>query len=562
MPTFFNTLEEVIAGYHDHGTNFDALMTWHEYATDGALDAGRKVIYTSPGSNPDLVPIRTHFMRIDDSNPHREFHYRFIPVPDPLLLNNPPFNTNIPWRLWNTFPEGDTSTVATLTGIGAGFVIADYAVSQLIRDFEWKLYNIQVFPGINTIDVDLFGDYTQGDFTLDIIGRIVLDIALFPEDDTVEEKWKWGTRVMVAWDSTEQRVRYAPAPHRKVSMEYVLDEPEVVDQLYRLYQSITSAVTVPFFQHMTYITAESLALTDRVYFDPTRTNLRAGDQIYIVDELFNFNAIILTILQMEIDGCTTDTLLAQPIQPGWIICPSNAIYLDRPQVEIDKVTGALRVTGEVINRNRVVSRESAGITLPTFNSLLVLDRKVRAGITRAQEVIFEEQSTEFGPRDRAPIWAQPKLLQSASFTARLQGDMSEYDWATTFFDAVAGQLKAFYMASKTNDLALYVPPTDGSSAINVRGTDYVIYIQDEIYKQLEIEYADGTYTWHNTNTATPQPDGTTIISLLEPLPLDVTSRPIVRVSYLYRVRLATDEVTVKYRNNRAVFSFSVLGTRQ
>ena len=55
-------------------------------------------------------------------------------------------------------------------------------------------------------------------------------------------------------------------------------------------------------------------------------------------------------------------------------------------------------------------------------------------------------------------------------------------------------------------------------------------------------------------------DGNDALLVSPEFPADVETNPIGRISFLYRVRLATDNVDVKFENNRAYFSFAVVGT--
>ena len=557
MVTYVNLLTS-IGGVYDKGAGYLADMQWHLLSTQGTLGLLQSANW-SVGALPSGLPSPTPHIVV--WNQHREFHYRFIAVPNPLYLTNPPFDTDIPWHLWNTFPLGDTSTIATITGSTG--ITSDFNIGSYIWDFEWKEYNIQVAPGEVEIDADLFGQFTQGNFTLDIIGVVVLTIPQQPVDGTAQEKWKWNTRVIVSWDSSEQRFRYSPAPVRSFQVEYDLDEAEIIDLEYRLYQSTVSTLALPFWQYQTRLLADTPAGNNLIYFDPTHTNLKVGDKIYIVDEGQTVNPTILTIEAMLPGGCRIINSTPVTLLTGYLIMPLHSLYIDEPQLTADSVTGRFRVIGEVTDRARVTTRDDSVATLLTHDGLPVFDFKTLSGITEGYSLNFEDLSSSFGKRARSVIWEHPKVLRSISARVDNKKALTNYDYATTFFDYAAGQHKPFFISSQLDDLVLYSDPPSLSSQLIVKGVNYAnVFFESPIYKQLEIEFQDGTYLWYTVNTASPQINGTSLLSLTTSLPVDVDTNKIVRISYLLRVRLATDEVSVKFINNRAYFSFSILGTRQ
>ena len=555
MPTFIN-IHEDLTGEFDKGAGYLADMQWHLEATGGYAYFVEHVNWTD-GAIESVILTPGVFI---DSNLHREFHYRFIPVPNPLVLLNPPLDSPIEWRLWNTFPSPDEALAATITG--SNVITSTFVATTAILDFEWLELAIQVAPGEPQIDAELFGDMTQGDFILDIIGLVVLDINDFPEDG-VTEKWKWNTRVMVAWDSTEQRVQYAPYPIRSLEAEYILDEVGIVDRQYRIYQSALSTMTVPYFHLQTRLTAPSALASNRLYFNPAYTNIKSGDTIAVIDEQFSFPIRYLTAETLFADGCSINNSLAFPLQTGYVICPAYPLFLNKPQIQMKQVTGSLRINGEVSNRNRPVSRDGNPAVLSIFKGLPVLDFKTQANQSLGYELLFEDEATNFGKRERSIVWEAPKVLRSASFSTKMAGPMPDYDYATKFFDTIGGRLKPFFISSQLEELVLDSNPPSGSSQIEIQGITYsTVYFPNEVYKQLEIEYLDGTYEWFDVNTAESQPGGTDLLSLTTALPNDVNTNTITRISFLLRVRLATDEITVEYQNNRARFVLTVLGTNQ
>jgi hypothetical protein len=560
MPTYISVLE-VLGGVYDKGAGYLVDMQWHLEATGAPL--GYTINYSSiiPGADPPIhrVPSATPLLI---SNQHREFHYRFIPIPNPLVLNNPPFGLPIEWRLWNTFPLDDTAVVATISGTSV--ITSSFSIGTTLWDGEWSAQTITVSEGEVEINAQIFGDFTQGDFTLDIIGVLVLTIDELPVDGTVEESWNWNTKVISSWDATEQRIRYLPAPIRKIRAEYDFDEAQIVDLQQRLYKSSVSTLGIPYWQYEFFLTDVSPVNSNLIFFDPSYTNLKVGDRLYILDRSpSTIVPVIVTIEAMLANGCRITSQLSRQLEPGWKACPFYSIYADKPQFTMDSVTGRFTVSGEVVDRDRELTRDLVANSLTLYKTIPVLDFKILAGITEGYRLELEDLSSPIGRRQRSIIWEQPKLLRSVAFRVNRKKALTNYDYATLFFDYCAGQHKPFFISSRLEDLLLRSQPPNGSSQLEIQTLNYPdTYFDDPIYKQLEIEYLDGTYNWFTVNTAEGQLGGWSLLSLDNALPADVETNYITRISFLYRVRLATDKVSVDFQNNRSTFKFAVLGAAQ
>lgn len=557
MTTYLNPLK-ALGGVTDSGPGFELVMEWHDAPNlGGFFGTGVDGTDFTPGTHPSGGT----FTAVNPTNAHREYHYRFIPVPNPLLLNNPPIDTNIPFRLWNTYPSPDEATAAAITG--STFLTSDFGVGTDILDFEWLELNVRIAEGANAIDADLNGTFTQGTFTFDIVGSVTLVVEVGP-NGSVGERWVWNTQVMTAWDSTEQRIQYMPHPIRSYEADYVIDQAEAIELQKLLLQATNGQLATPLWQMECFLTADTVAPLDRIYFSPENTNLRDGDQLYIVDNKGILPPLIVTIETMETDGATLQSGLPQDVSIGNSVYPLQSIFVENPQIRIDIVAGSYSLRGEFTDRNRPTARQGAVATVPLHNSLPVCDFKTREGLRENFQNFYDEVGTSFGQRTREGIWPAPRLLRGASFSVPRRGNMvNSYEKACVFFDRIAGQLKPFYWSSGLADLALFEAPSSGATQIDITDTDYAsVFFPSEIYKSIEVTYSDNTYDWFRVNSVTAQSNGSLRLFLDDALPLNVANNPIKKISYLLRVRLASDSVALRHVNNRTIFSFSILGTDQ
>lgn len=510
------------------------------------------------GDDPDTEVFRT----INGSasmGPHRYYHFRFIVVPAALNLNNPTFNTDVPFHLWNTFPFPDELISGALEDTTV--VTTDLTTGSDILDFEWAEYNIQIGPGETELDARLIGTYTQGSFTLAITGILIVDMPLIPEEK-VSETWQWSTSITTSYDNTEQRVRLAPGPIRVVEYTYETDEIEMVEVMRRLFQSTVGLITVPFYQYATKLTQNSSPGDNELFFNPSYTNLRVGDTIYLRDPLDESlsSGIIQVIESMTPTGCIIEATLGSTVRAGWTICPAFPLYLEEPTQTFKSVSGNLRITGRAADRSRPLLRAGATATLTTFQGLPVIDQRTLAGITEGPITPVEIFDSGFGKQRRVSTWPYAQFQRSVKFFCPLKKSMDEFDKWMLFFDTVAGAHKPFFLPSGLADLEIDTPPINSGNSFTLVGVDYSsIYFKNPTYKQLMLTRLDGTILYRTVASASVV-GGKDVLTITPDLPDDIESNPVARVSFLYRVRMATDMVDVKFVNNRAYFSFGVMGT--
>lgn len=510
------------------------------------------------GDDPDTELHREVSGRVATSA-HRYYHFRFIPVPSVLNVNNPSLNTDIPFKLWNTFPFPDELISGSV--LNTTVVTTDLTVGSTIRDFEWAEYNIQILGGEASVDGQLFGAFDQGSFLLGIIGTLIVDMPLIPEDGT-SETWTWRTAISISHDNTEQRVRLAPGPVRVVEYSYETDETEMVEVARRLSQSAVGLLTVPFYQYETFITQQSNAGSNELFFNPDYTNFKVGDTLYLRDPSNEgFNAGIIQIVEsLTSTGCIIEGTLGSIVRPGWVVCPAFPLYIEAPTQSFETVSGTLRLTGRAVDRSRVLLRDGANPTLTMFLGAPVIDKRTLAGITEGPVTSNEIFGSAFGAYRRLSSWPYPQFQRSVRFFCKLGKLMTDFDWWMKFFDTIAGSHKSFYLPSGLNDAQVKVQPINTGNTFTLESSNYsTLYFANPTYKQLALTFLDGTVRYYYVADALPV-GGDDVVVVTPDLPTDVETNPIARVSFLYRVRLANDSVQADFQNNRVYFSFGVIGT--
>lgn len=399
-----------------------------------------------------------------------------------------------------------------------------------------------------------FDEYTPIDRNPDAIPPSV------PEDE-VTEVWNWRTAITTSWDSTEQRIRLMPGPIRAADFKYILvEEEDVVEWQDKLHASVLNSMAVPYYQYMATIKFDAIAGEDAVQFDTEAAQIKAGDDVMLLNILDrSIKPMFRTMYAVDPDyGGIVTPDLDHSIDNGWIICPVYDSYVRLPQYNMKTVTGDFTLSAEVIDRTRALSRDGVTDLREYFDGLLIVRRKTLAEVTHRYEAELEDFASSFGARLRVSSWSHPRLERAVRFFVPNKGASVELDRWMQYFDELAGAHRPFYISSGLRDLDLFEPYSNGDNFIKVVGSRYSDdYEDDPVYQQFSILFSDNVVREYVMVSSSTQIDGNDLITLNTDLPDDLT---IIKISYLYRVRLATDQVTVKHLNNKIYFSFAIKGT--
>jgi len=496
------------------------------------------------------------FNPILDTNPHRRYHFRFILVQNPLQLSNPPLNTDILFLVWNTFPKPDTVINATL--VGTPTVSTNFLAGVDIRDFEWKPQAIQIAPGPSSIDASIVFDLTQGDATLIVNGDILLQAPTVPE--AIDEVWQWVTTVTTSRSGVEQRIRRAPAARKSMRLQYSVDEEEYVTFSKTIRRALETNISLPQFQYATQLTQTSLTDTLRLYFNPSYTQLKVGDPVYIQDLKTGGTPSTGVVSSFTSDGCLLEVPLTRTVERGFFIAPLREYFLNDPSQSLETVTGDLTLNLDEVSKSRSLVRDDNAASLRLFNNRPIIEEKILASSSDSFPYELERFGSSFGSEDRRSPWLNgPRIEKNVAFRIPVKKAMATFDLWTLFFETVAGSHKAFYLPSGLEDFRVQGFPSPGTTQLNLVGDDYTsLYFGNPVFEQLQIEQKDGTLTYYNVENANSS-QGFDELSLDVPLPGDIVSNPIDRVSLMYLVRIVNDRVSVDHQNNRTYVRFAVTG---
>ncbi len=480
-----------------------------------------------------------------------DFYYRIWAIPETLEVQNPRLNTDIPFLIWNAYPyENDLTDIAVTDGDGLELDVAP--VSEF-RPIELRTINLQITPSA-PIQIDAVFEFIFAEGSaLFYFSANIADFVQMVPDPPVQEVWSWLTDIIAARNGAEQRIALRATPRRSIRYSFMLEnETERRRQYNRWFKSLSTRLVLPYYQYATALTQAVASGGDRLYFDPTRTDLRDGEFALLYDTATE-QGFLVKLTTVEADGATLDSPITFDATITMIIAPAFTSRLaDRTGFDMQKVTGKITVQGESLVSREAFSRPGSEAVIPTYDGLPVLNiRPISVGDNpETFDANYEVIDGRTGVQDIFSAWLHTEVIMTRKWTIRRLQNPGEMDWWRDFLDLIRGQQNPFLIPTWFADLALASAPTPSTTQLLITGSDYAaLYFPYETFKRLQIETAAGVI-WRTVLSAVDNGDGTTTLELNLPFGASADDVLISKVSFLNMVRLASDTVTLQHERVR------------
>lgn len=496
-----------------------------------------------------------------------EVYDRIWCVPYYMRPQNPELNTDIPFIIWNAFAVPPVNYLTTpFGGNGQTGLTLDFSPPRAFDAIEELEVNLQITDSAPTEIYAIYEfdfDHGQGIFIFETVRTTW--IKEFPEQPIVEV-WKWLSNVIGSWDSTEQRISLRRQPRRRISYSLVLeDDSERRREYERYYNQLADSVVIPFYQYATLITQKSIITGTKIYFDPTRTDVR-DDELVVIYRVGTEESYLLRLDEVEADGATLATPLTVAISVKDIVAPAFETRIDNETgIVMTSVAGRLDVNAIVTEFRSSFDRPESTATIEEFDSLMVLDKRFRADgdITEIFNVHPTILESPAGIHTQRSAFLHAFVSGMRYFTIPRQRVPIEMDWWRDFVTALAGQREPFLIPTWRSDLTLASTPNGGDTFIEIEEDTYgTKQFPHDTYKRLQFLNSSGEIEYRKTTVVTDLPGGTTRLDLDTPLPMDPMWAEDFKISFLNKVRLASDEVRLEHFNRDTIIAIAVRNTDQ
>lgn len=495
-----------------------------------------------------------------------EVYWRIWCVPYFMRPQNPELDTDIPFILWNAYPVPPVNTMNSIGGSGQTGLTLDLVAPRDFDAIEELTVNLQI---TSSAPIDISALYTfnfdYGTGTFQFETSIADWIKIQPEQPVVET-WQWLSDVIGGWDSTEQRISVRRQPRRRIEYSILLEDQIARQREYdRWYNSLLESIVIPFYQYSTRITQNSIITDTKIYFDPARTDMRDGELVVIyrgsIDESF-----LLRLNVVEADGATLASPLTVDINLGDIVAPAFECRLDnRTGPTMTSVSGGLDVKAWVTEFRSSFDRPGSTAIIDEFDSLMILDRRPLARNSVAE--VFDINPTIFdtgsGLHDQRSAWLHAFIGGVRQFTIPRRTQPGEMDYWRDFLTTLVGMREPFLLPTFRRDLFLAQIPNPGDQLLLIEGANYGSqYWPHDTYKRLQFWNSSNEIIYRKVDAVADQPGETTLITLDNPLPLNLNWAEDFTISFLNKVRLASDDVQLSHYEMYTILELAVRTTDQ
>lgn len=483
---------------------------------------------------------------------HGDYHFRIWIIPNVLNLSNPTIDANIPFRIWNTFLESATVDAVAVTG--SSVLTFDLAVSDVIRDFQYREVNMQIGEGEATIDASVLFDFDVGDGILDVQAVVAETFPILPEVP-VREEWNFQTDVLTNYLGEEQRIALMPEP--RITLDF---DVKVVDYQERriLYDLIASNIKVkslvPMFQYASVINVTTLIGGTRLYFDPALTNLRVGGTLVCLNRNTR-ERIIGTVVTLHADGATINSSVGVDVEANnlWYVVPAVGSFIsDDSGLDFGTQAGTFTINADVFDIFDL-QRPGATVTINTFDGLPIIEKTFL--ITQPERFAYRREVMDGGVGKRATRSRDTHFEVRRSFKFSVDRNSDEMDYWREFFATIVGAQKPFLASTQLPDLTLRVAITQGTSSLQINESYYETKLYPlDTFKRLRVEYSNGDHSYHSVTLSSTDALGNTTLSLSPSLVDDPDYTSIAKISFLHKMR-ASDKVSLEHYNDYSYVKF-------
>ena len=482
-----------------------------------------------------------------------DYRFRFWLIPETLNLSNPTLGADIPFYMWNTYPE--VGTVTAVNVAGSSVLSFDYGIGNTIRDNEYKAINMQIAAGEPTIDATVVFDHDIGDATLYVLAIVAETFAILPEVP-VSEEWTFKTDIITNYKGVEYRHSHLVDPRFKMNFNVKVVDYDERRLLYdRTAGNIKVPATIPMFQYAAPITATTTIGGSRLYFDPALCNARVNRTLILMNR-WTGDIQLGNVITLHADGATVNSSMGLEISaPLWFAVPGISMFLrDDSGLDFGTQAGTYALTADAVE-DWTLQRPSAVQTIATYDSLPVIEKPFL--ITTPERFAYRRELLDNGIGIREIRSRDTNFVVKRSVKFSVDRTNDEMDYWREFFALVRGAHKPFLLETQLPDLTLSGPHLDGASELPIQENYYETKLYNlDAFKRIKVTYTDGTSSYHNVINATTDILSNSSIFISPNLDLGKT---ITRISFLQKVR-ASDTVSLEHYNDYSYIKFGARTT--
>ena len=463
--------------------------------------------------------------------------------------------------VWNAYVKNSATLDEISISQPAGIEITGEATPFSMNPLKEIFYNVAVgVSGPPNINVEILFNFSNvaDPSPLVITGTRAVKFDIVPEVP-VTETWEWLSDLMVATDGSEQRIALrGEVPRIELSFKAVFDSKEQIRRFYGDFLAAVGRLWLPEYQYTTRTTAKTTAGTNLLYYDNTKTDIRAGEYVLIQTPT---NAALVEVTSLTVSGALLTSNMLFDIPTDSLIMPGSPALIDNQtalaRYAVDDVA-EVSFNARLTRQRTVLTRTGSAVSLPQFLGVPVVEKR-----PLADELVKDEVSTgqlsldnQTGVQDIISRWDYSRIGGPRTFKVNRMYAPEEMDYWKTVLAYARGRARKFWMPTYRQDLKVIVTPADAATNYTVEGTQYAEKVYSlPTHRYIEIETSSGT---HRTTIIGASVSGGNSVILFDPaVPTGAGWKVINRISHLLPVRINDDKVEWKHYGLESLLNLSI-----
>ena len=463
--------------------------------------------------------------------------------------------------VWNAYVKNSATLDEISISQPAGIEITGEATPFSMNPLKEIFYNVNVgVSGPPNINVEILFNFSNvaDPLPLVITGTRAVKFDIVPEVP-VTETWEWLSDLMVATDGSEQRIALrGEVPRIELSFKAVFDSKEQIRRFYGDFLAAVGRLWLPEYQYTTRTTAKTTAGTNVLYYDNTKTDIRAGEYVLIQTPS---NAALVEVTSLTVSGALLTSNMLFDIPTDSLIMPGSPALIDNQtalaRYAVDDVA-EVSFNARLTRQRTVLTRTGSAVSLPQFLGVPVVEKR-----PLADELVKDEVSTgqvsldnQTGVQDIISRWDYSRIGGPRTFKVNRMYAPEEMDYWKTVLAYARGQARKFWMPTYRQDLKVIDTPADAATNYTVEGTQYAEKVYSlPTHRYIEIETSSGT---HRTTIIGASVSGGNSVILFDPaVPTGAGWKVINRISYLLPVRINDDKIEWKHYGLESLLNLSI-----
>lgn len=377
-----------------------------------------------------------------------------------------------------------------------------------------------------------------------------LPVAIIPDLPLVEI-WQYYTALSRAEGSREQRAALRQSPRIILGVNALITSDDERRDIYQMMRAfIGKSFNYPIYSHATKLTAAAIAGATKLFFDPSYTDMRAGEGIAVAHPQTAIPTFY-TISTVDADGATLTTPLTDDVTVNYYVCPAP-LFRFRSSVgfNMQAISGAYELTLETLDL-RSVLRPTQSTTLTTYDGYNVLDKRPLANDDVEEQ--FNDDVFWLDNKIARPEanYKWPIAFVSGKRQFIVHRNEGGLDYWRAVANATIGKQKPFLLPTFRADIPLDEQPALGATVLKSSLVQLTNYWQSPAYRYVMIASAAGTI-YRKVTEVTPVHDPVTGDMVSVEIRLDasigagVGANEDMIVSYANVCRLDSDEIKMTH----------------